>query len=46
MFLYHHSITDTPDVLHGFMAYARQKIDAGLLENPTLEEMIIETRLC
>ena len=45
MFLYHHSITDTPDVLHGFMAYARTKIDQGLLENPSLEELSVEVRL-
>lgn len=45
LFLYHHSITDTPDVLYGALAYARTKIDQGLLENPSLEELAIETRL-
>ena len=45
LFLYHHSITDSPDVLHGAMSYARTKIDQGLLENPSLEQLAIETRL-
>lgn len=42
---YHHSMTDTTAVLHAVMAAARTRIDAGTLENPTLEEMMLDMHM-
>lgn len=36
---YHHSVSDSPDVLDGLLAYLRTKVDAGQIEVVTLEEL-------
>lgn len=42
---YHHSVSDSPDVLHGLLAYLKTKVDAGLIDVVTVWDLFDITRL-
>lgn len=42
---YHHSVTDSPDVLDGLLSYLKTKSDAGLIDVVTVWDLFEETRL-
>ena len=42
---YHHSVTDSPDVLDGLLAYLKTKVDAGLIDVVTVWDLFEQTRL-
>ena len=42
---YHHSVSDSPDVLDGLLAYLKTKSDAGEIDVVTVWELFEQTRL-